>query len=118
MPKTMLLVLMMANYVHGNVDYAPEAHAKHCQTGLEPPLRAPVPLLQHLGDILLRTDCHEENKITRFKDHLRFRQLLGVTTLCNGYVCIQLSSREKTVGQSTTRILTTCQTGKMFPDSI
>ncbi|KAI3605506.1 hypothetical protein WG66_005906 [Moniliophthora roreri] len=45
MPKTMLLVLMMANYVHGNVDYAPEAHAKHCQTGLEPPLRAPVPLL-------------------------------------------------------------------------
>uniref|UniRef100_A0A0W0G3X6 Uncharacterized protein n=1 Tax=Moniliophthora roreri TaxID=221103 RepID=A0A0W0G3X6_MONRR len=42
-----------ANYVHGNVDYALEAHAKHCQTGLEPPLRAPVPLLQrragHLG---------------------------------------------------------------------
>ncbi|KAI3613707.1 hypothetical protein WG66_013656, partial [Moniliophthora roreri] len=36
---------MMANYVHGNVDYAPEAHAKHCQAGLEPPLRAPVPLL-------------------------------------------------------------------------
>ncbi|ESK84420.1 hypothetical protein Moror_6243 [Moniliophthora roreri MCA 2997] len=43
MPKTMLLVV--DGSVHGNVDYAPEAHAKHSQTGLEPPLPAPVPLL-------------------------------------------------------------------------
>ncbi|KAI3614474.1 hypothetical protein WG66_009664 [Moniliophthora roreri] len=40
MPKTMLLVLD----VELTEDYAPEAHAKHSQTGLEPPLRNDIRL--------------------------------------------------------------------------